>query len=148
MQDDAGGIEYDHGKDRFPVLKIRRLFVNIAAMLVRILIVLVLVSFIYKFGYTAYDFGYRVFAEEPMSSEPGRDIEVTIPMGSSAMDIGEILENSGLIRDKTLFFVQERLSEYHGKLSPGDYTLNTSQSAQDMMAVMAEDDEEPTDESE
>ncbi len=129
-------------------MKVRHFFVNLAAMLVRILIVLVLVSFIYKLGFKAYDFGYRVFAEEAMSSEPGRDIEVTIPMGSSAMDIGEILENSGLIKDKTLFFVQERLSEYHGKLSPGTYTLNTSQTAQDMMEIMAEDEESSTEEAE
>jgi len=129
-------------------LKVRHFFVNLAAMLVRILIVLVLVSFIYKLGFKAYDFGYRVFAEEAMSPEPGRDIEVTIPMGSSAMDIGEILENSGLIKDKTLFFVQERLSEYHGKLFPGTYTLNTSQTAQDMMEIMAEEEESSTGEAE
>ncbi|MBQ9550367.1 MAG: endolytic transglycosylase MltG [Lachnospiraceae bacterium] len=129
-------------------MKVRHFFVNLAAMLVRILIVLVLVSFIYKLGFKAYDFGYRVFAEEAMSPEPGRDIEVTVPMGSSAMDIGEILENSGLIKDKTLFFVQERLSEYHGKLSPGTYTLNTSQTAQDMMEIMAEEEEASTGEAE
>ena len=129
-------------------MKVRNIFVNIAAMLVRILIVLVLVSFIYKLGFIAYDFGYRVFAERAVSDEPGRDIDVDIPMGSSAMDIGEILENSGLIRDKTLFFVQERLSEYHGKLAPGSYTLNTSQTARDMMEIMAGDDEESSTEEE
>jgi len=121
---------------------------TIAAMLVRLFIVLVLISFIYKLGFSAYDFGYRVFAEEPVTGEPGRDIDVTIPMGSSAMEIGEILENSGLIRDKRLFFLQERLSEYHGKLSPGEYTLNTSQTAQDMMEIMAEEEESSTESSE
>ena len=123
-------------------MKVRRAFMTIAAMLVRLFIVLVLISFIYKLGFSAYDFGYRVFAEEPITGEPGRNIDVTIPMGSSAMEIGEILENAGLIRDKKLFFLQERLSEYHGKLAPGDYTLNTSQTAQDMMEIMAEDEEE------
>ncbi len=116
-----------------------------AAMLVRLFIVLVIVSSIYKLGFKAYDFGYRVFAEEAITSEPGRDIKVKIPMGASAMDIGKILEMSGLIRDKNLFFIQERLSEYHGKLSPGEYTLNTSQTAQDMMKVMAAEDEEEED---
>ena len=129
-------------------MKVRRAFMAIAAMLVRLFIVLVLISFIYKLGFGAYDFGYRVFAEEPITGEPGRNIDVTIPMGSSAMDIGEILENSGLIRDKNLFFLQERLSEYHGKLAPGDYTLNTSQTAQDMMEIMAKDEESSTGSSE
>lgn len=129
-------------------MKVRRAFMSIAAMLVRLFIVLVLVSFIYKLGFNAYDFGYRIFAEEPITGEPGRNIDVTIPMGSSAMEIGEILENSGLIRDKKLFFLQERLSEYHGKLAPGEYTLNTSQTAQDMMEIMAEEEESSTESSE
>lgn len=123
-------------------MKLRRIFMNIAAMLVRIFIVLVIISVIYKLMFKAYDFGYRVFAEEAMSGEPGRDIEITVPVGSSAMEIGEILENRGLIRDKNLFFVQERLSEFHGKLAPGEYTLNTSQTARDMMEVMAKEEEE------
>lgn len=129
-------------------MKVRRAFMSIAAMLVRLFIVLVLVSFIYKLGFKAYDFGYRIFAEEPITGEPGRNIDVTIPMGSSAMEIGEILENSGLIRDKKLFFLQERLSEYHGKLAPGEYTLNTSQTARDMMEIMAEEEESSTESSE
>lgn len=129
-------------------MKIRRAFMSIAAMLMRLFIVLVLVSLIYKLGFNAYDFGYRIFAEEPITGEPGRNIDVTIPMGSSAMEIGEILENSGLIRDKKLFFLQERLSEYHGKLAPGEYTLNTSQTAQDMMEIMAEEEESSTESSE
>ncbi len=129
-------------------MKVRRAFMSIAAMLVRLFIVLVLVSFIYKLGFNAYDFGYRIFAEEPITGEPGRNIDVTIPMGSSAMEIGEILENSGLIRDKKLFFLQERLSEYHGKLAPGEYTLNTSQTARDMMEIMAEEEESSTESSE
>lgn len=129
-------------------MKVRRAFMSIAAMLMRLFIVLVLVSLIYKLGFNAYDFGYRIFAEEPITGEPGRNIDVTIPMGSSAMEIGEILENSGLIRDKKLFFLQERLSEYHGKLAPGEYTLNTSQTAQDMMEIMAEEEESSTESSE
>ena len=129
-------------------MKVRRAFMTMAAMLVRLLIVLVLISFIYKLGFKAYDFGYRIFAEPPVTEEPGRDIDVTIPMGSSAMDIGEILENAGLIRDKKLFYLQERLSEFHGKLAPGDYTLNTSLSAHEMMKIMAEEEEASTEASE
>ncbi len=127
-------------------MKIGSFFVNVAAMLVRLLIVLVLLSAIYKLGFRAYDFGYRIFAEESMTGEPGRDIEITIPQGASVMEIGEILEVRGLIRDKRLFFVQERLSEFHGKLSPGDYTLNTSETPRDMMAIMAKDDAEEEEE--
>ena len=48
-----------------------------------------------------------------------------------------ILEEKGLIRDAKLFYFQEVLSAYRGKMQPGFYTLNTSMTANDLMATMA-----------
>jgi UPF0755 protein len=69
--------------------------------------------------------------------DQGVDVVVTIPMGSSVAETGELLKGYGLIRDDRLFILQERLSDYHDKLEPGTYTLNTSMTAEEMMAVMA-----------
>ncbi|MCR5776836.1 MAG: endolytic transglycosylase MltG [Lachnospiraceae bacterium] len=113
---------------------------SMLAMSVRLLIFIALLMLILDYGKTAYSFGYRVFSETPVSSENGVDVVVTIPMGSSVKSIGKILEDHGLIRDAKLFSVQERLSAYHGKLQSGTYTLSTSMTAEEMMAVMAEDD--------
>ena len=44
-----------------------------------------------------------------------------------------------VIRDANLFVIQELLSEDHGKIQPGIYDLSTSMTAQEMVAVMAED---------
>lgn len=104
---------------------------------VRIIILALLVMFVYKTSLRAYEFGYRVFAEPPVAAGTGWDVDVTIPMGKGASGIGEILEEKGLIRDKSLFYFQELLSAYHGKLQPGFYTLNTSMTAEQMMEIMA-----------
>ena len=113
---------------------------SILAMSVRLLIFIVLLLAIFSYGKDAYSFGYRVFSESPVSSGSGVDVRVTIPMGTDASGIGKILSDHGLIRDAKLFSVQEKLSEYHGKLKSGDYTLNTSMTAEEMMAIMSGDD--------
>lgn len=102
----------------------------------------VIIMLIYRFSMTAYDFGYRIFADMPFAATPGEEVSVAIVEGKSAMDIGEILKSEGLIADAKLFYAQELLSEYHGKLQPGIYVLNTSMKAKEMMSVMAETETE------
>jgi UPF0755 protein len=85
----------------------------------------------------AYDFGYRVFTEAPMDQEAGKRVRVTIEPGMSGKEIGEVLVEKGLIRDANLFVLQMKLSIYDGKVLPGEYILNTSMTAKEMMAVMA-----------
>lgn len=104
--------------------------------------VVILIVIIYRTSMMAYDFGFRIFAEEPMTAAPGRDVAVRIDEGSSALEIGEVLEKNGLIRDAKLFFLQELLSEYKDKLQPGTYTLNTAMTADQMMQVMAAAEQE------
>ena len=103
---------------------------------------------IYKAGHKAYDFGFRIFTEEAMTAEPGRDVAITIVQGDSALDVGKDLEEKGLIRDPYLFWVQKKCSEYDADIKPGFYTLNTSMTADDMFALIAgtKDDDEAEDE--
>jgi UPF0755 protein len=101
-----------------------------------LMVVLVIFCFV-KLGTFCYNFGYRVFTEAPMDEEPGRDIVVQVTTDMSEREIGKMLENRGLIDDGNLFFVQLKLSAYSGDLKSGMYTLNTSMTAKEMMAVMA-----------
>lgn len=116
---------------------VKRIASSIIGTALRVILIVFVVMTVYKTSLQAYDFGFRVFAEKPVSVGSGRDVEVTVPEGSGAMAIGDILKEHGLIRDSKLFYCQEMLSAYHGKLQPGVYTLNTSQNATEMMAVMA-----------
>ncbi|MBO4374708.1 MAG: endolytic transglycosylase MltG [Lachnospiraceae bacterium] len=127
---------------------VRKIVLGILNASVRIAILVIAFSLIKKVCLTSYDYGYRVFSERPMTEGVGFDNEVVIPVGSSAMDIGKILKNKGLIRDEKLFYIQVLLSSYRGKLNPGDYVLNTSMTAEDMMKVMAGADREENEDEE
>lgn len=120
-------------------MKISTLISGILNFIVRAAIVVVVIYAVKQICITAYDYGYRIYSEPPMAEEEGEgiDIVVNIPMGSSVMDTGELLKGYGLIRDEKLFYLQERFSDYHDKLEPGTYTLNTSMTAEEMMAVMS-----------
>ncbi len=107
-----------------------------------ILIMLVVCIGIYKASAFCYDFGYRIFAEKPIEEAPGTDIVVMISEGDSASDIGNVLEDRGLVRDSQLFVVQYYLSAYKDDIKPGTYTLNTSMTAKEMMAVMSTEEVE------
>ena len=123
--------------------------------IVAVVVAAVIMMLIYRFALEAYDFGYRIFAEEPVSPEPGLTMSVAIVEGKSTMEIGKILEEKGLIRDAYLFYLQEFFSSYHKELQPGIYELNTAMTPEQMMAVMAssagaveEEEDEPAAKSE
>lgn len=115
----------------------KQLVASITETIIKVIIAVFIIMFVYDTGVKAYDFGYRVFAEEPMTTGEGRIISVYIEEGDSAKDIGVSLQEKGLIRDANLFYVQELLSENHGKIKPGIYDLNTSMSSSEMIALMS-----------
>ena len=108
----------------------------------KIAVTLAIVILIYNLGLKAYDFGYRIFAEEPVELGTGRTVSVSIVEGKSVSEIGDILEEKGLIRDAKLFYFQEMFSEYKGELKPGVYELSTGMTPYEMMEIMSASDEE------
>ena len=126
-------------------MDIKQLIASAVETIIKIAAVVFLVSFVYETAVKAYDYGYRVFAEEPVSVGEGRTISISVGAGDSVRDIGKNLEEKGLIRDANLFFVQELLSEYHGKILPGIYDLNTSMTNEEMLEIMSSEQEEEED---
>ena len=118
-------------------MKMKTLILGILNFIVRACILVVVIYAVRKVCIMSYEYGYRIYSEPPMAEGDGVDVVVTIPMGSSVAETGELLKEYGLIRDDKLFILQERLSDYHDKLEPGMYTLNTSMTAEEMMAVMS-----------
>ena len=130
---------------------IRQLAMSIMGTIVRVAILAVCVLFISKAGRYAYDFAFRIFTEEPMSAAPGRDVAITVVQGDSLMDICEMLEEKGLVRDARLTWVQKKVSVYDNDVQPGFYTLNTSMTADEMFEIIAgksSDEESEEDEDE
>ena len=114
---------------------------SVFGMAVKIIAAVLIVMFVYKYAFLAYDYGYRLFGEQPITSGEGRTVTVTIPGDADAKKVGEILETKGLIRDAKLFVLQELLSDYHGKILDGEFQLNTSMTAEQMLAILSTEPE-------
>ena len=118
-------------------MKAKQIIGATVELVIKIVVFAAIIMFILNTSVKAYDYGYRVFAEEPVSVGEGRTISVIVDKADSVKDIGQMLQEKGLIRDASLFTVQELLSEQHGKIRPGIYDLNTSMTSQEMLAIMA-----------
>lgn len=114
---------------------------SVFGMAFKIIAAVLIVMFVYKYAFLAYDYGYRLFGEKPITSGEGRTVTVTIPEGADAKKVGELLETKGLIRDSQLFVLQELLSDYHGAILTGEFELNTSMTAEEMLAVLSTEPE-------
>lgn len=125
-------------------MKLNKVILKFVSVSFSILVLLLVVVGLIELGTFCYDFGYRVFTETAVEETPGTDIVVQVTEGMSEGDIGDMLEAEGLIRDSKLFFAQLKLSAYSGKLLPGTYTLNTSMTGKEMIAVMGTRAEEST----
>lgn len=125
-------------------MKLNKLIFKFVSISFSILVMLLVVVGLIELGSFCYDFGYRVFTEEAVEKKPGRDVVVQITSDMSEMEIGQMLEEEGLIRDGKLFYAQLKLSAYSGDLMPGIYTLNTSMTGKDMITVLAVGMEEST----
>ena len=118
-------------------MKVDKMVLRTVTIVLKVVFAVLVVMFVYKGAMLAYDYGYRVFAEEPVDSAPGFDMDVTVEEGMDAKAIGQLLESKGLIKDGTLFYLQNILSKYKGDLKAGDYVLNTSMTTEEMMAVIS-----------
>lgn len=125
-------------------MKLKKVVFKFVSISFSILVMLLVIVGLVELGSYCYEFGYRVFTESPVDETPGRDVVVSVTSDMSEYEIGEMLEDEGLVRDAKLFFAQLKLSAYSGKLKPGVYTLNTSMEARDMLVVMAAEAEETT----
>ncbi len=124
----------------------KEIVMSVFSVAIKIVVGVIAIMFIYKYALVSYDYGYRLFGEKPMTEGEGRTVSVTVSPEMSVKEIGQALENKALIRDANLFVLQEKLSEHRGEIQPGVYDLNTSMTAEEMIAVMASTAEPETEE--
>ena len=119
-------------------MSIKGLIGTVLDTAVKIFLIIVVVTYTYKYAILAYDFGYRIFAEKAVSTEEtAKAISISVSEEASVMEIGTVLEEKGIIRDARLFYVQELLSSYHGKIKSGIYELSSDMTPREMLAVMS-----------
>ena len=114
---------------------------------VRLLIYVCVILVIILAAKTSYQFGHDVFAEEPVASRgKGKEVTVQVRSGMEAKELGELLKDNGLIDEsryeldkdgKLVFEVQYRLSGYYGGIKDGSYVLNTAQTVDEMLEILA-----------
>jgi UPF0755 protein len=115
----------------------RKFFLGLLDTAVKVVFVIVVVMLISKYAKLAYSYGYQIFNQSAVSSGTGRTVSFTVKSGDDVDTIADNLAGLGLIKDKTLFKLQERFSEYHEKEKPGTYELSTSMTPEEMLTVMS-----------
>lgn len=105
----------------------------------RIALYVCIAVLIFWIGKSTYQFGYNVFNQQAMSPGEGQEVTVVIKDGSSVYQIARTLESKGLVEDAKVFYVQELLSNYRGKLRPGSYLLSTAYTPTRIMGILAGD---------
>jgi len=102
-----------------------------------VLVLVALVSVLLMVGRIAHDFGYRIFAEPAMTTKADAiEVYVEITEGMSLKDIAKEMEDLGLARSDTLFYVQLQLSDYRQSIEPGIYTVNTSMTPSELITCL------------
>ncbi len=101
----------------------------------KIAILAVFLFALYYGGKKAYAFGYTVFTTGTVEKAPGTNKEVTVLQGMSDRNVGKLLEQQGLVKSGSIFFVQAKIYGYD--ILPGNYTLNTSQTIEEMLTVLS-----------
>lgn len=124
----------------------KKITTTIISVSIEIIFAALLIIVVYNAGIKAYNFGFSVFAEQPIAAEPGRDVNVTIDSNLSDYQLGQLLEEKGLIRDAKVFFVQMKLMSMKSEVKSGRYTLNTSMTAEEMIQTITAEPEEEKEE--
>jgi UPF0755 protein len=121
-----------------------KVVLRILSISITVLFCVLVVCGLYRLGLKCYDFGYRVYTEPAMTQGDGTDKLVQVTDEMSTMELAEVLEEKGLVRDKRLFYVQAKLEGF--QLVPGAYHLDTSMTAREMMEAMTPVEDEAEEE--
>lgn len=117
-------------------MKVLNIISAVAGAIFRLVTAIAVVYLIYQGAGICYDYGYRIFTEPAISAGEGSTVTVTITEKMSPMEIGELFESRGLVRDAKLFTMQYYLSEYRKEVGAGTFELSTAMNAEEMMAAM------------
>lgn len=81
-------------------------------------------------------FYYNNSLKPVASPENGQSITVTIPNGASSREIGEILEDNNIIRNKNIFRIYSKINKLDSKYKAGTYEINNSLSVKEISEIL------------
>lgn len=118
-------------------MNIKKAALTVLSITLNIVVTALIIIGLSRLGTAAYHYGHSVFHAEAMDPAPGRQVNVSVEKGASVGEIGQLLQEKGLVEDWKLFYIQARLSKYYDTMSAGEYTLTTAMTPKEMMAVMS-----------
>ena len=109
---------------RHPILDY---FSYIAGFLISTAFVVAVLFFIYQFTLSGYEFGVGFASFEPAVDRDGQPISVTLTIeeNASVLEVGRILEESGLIGNAYIYALERLLNGASQPFPGGTFTLNT-----------------------
>lgn len=120
--------------------EINKISLAVISISTKVVVYVLLIALLVVGARKGYEFGYSIFYAPAMEAEPGRDKLIVLYGDESILEVGERLENIGLIRDAKAFAVQAYCYEYEVK--KGEYWLNTSLSSKEIINLLGEETEE------
>lgn len=85
--------------------------------------------------------GFYTFISEPDSAEgdvtEGQPVSVEVPEGFAAADVGELLEEAGVIDSALAFRVSARFDDRASQIRPGIYELRSGMDAAEILAILS-----------
>lgn len=107
------------------------------SLMITVIFYALAVFIIFRLAGTAYTYAYHVFGSEVMDSAPGRSITITVNAVDTMKDVAETLEQQGIIIDGKSFVIRAALTEK--KVHPGTFTVNSSQSYEEILNILNEE---------
>lgn len=129
----------------------KQLLGTFVSTIIKVVIIVLIIIGVYKLCNTAYDFGFQIFADIPVATTgDGRTVNVIISDDMDEKDVADLLEEKGLVKNATVFYIQEKLSLSDEELAivPGTYELNTAMTAEEMLEILTGTADEDTEEEE
>lgn len=98
-----------------------------------LLVNVIIVFFAVKIFSGAFNFAYSVFGDvalDPLSKEYKL---IEVQADSSVMEIGNALEDSGIIKSKYVFYAKVKIKGYGDKIKAGSYGLSASMTYEEIL---------------
>lgn len=84
-----------------------------------------------------YRYGYNLVADSAVDRPgQGKTISLEIQSGMTVSQVGQLLEENGLIRSASTFVLKESMSEYKGQIQPGTYEVSSEMSINQILALI------------
>ncbi|MGN0383564.1 MAG: hypothetical protein ACI4DS_04780 [Eubacterium sp.] len=73
----------------------------------------------------SYQYGQKVFSETGYEEEPGTELTIQVPEGTSMLELSKLMEEYGVVEDYKIFYLQTLIYELK-YVQAGTYTFNNS----------------------